>query len=85
MEITKTQKAINLFKEKKYKDAFRIFKNFKPSPGFKGFTKDEIHIIELAYEGLTGKGSFYKSIGIDTEQAFREAKDIIQIKYNFVV
>jgi hypothetical protein len=76
-QITKTQQAINLFKEKKYKESFKIFKTFKQT-----FNKDEIRLIELAYEGLTGKKSFYISIGISTDEAFKEAKDIIEIKYN---
>jgi hypothetical protein len=78
--ITKTQQAINLFKEKKFKEAFKIFKTFD-----RQFDKDEKRMIEIAYESLAGKSNFYKSLGIDTDQAIKEAKDIIQIKYNFVV
>lgn len=69
---TKTSKAVNLFKEGKIKEALRIFKTFR-----NGFTKEEKRSIEIAYEWLTGKSSFYASLGIDGEAEIEKAKRYI--------
>lgn len=73
---TKTQKAVQLFKSGKVKDAFRIFKTFRVD-----FTKEEKRSIEIAYEALCGRVSFYKSLGIDTDKMIASAKATITQKY----
>ncbi len=50
---TKTQKAIDAFKKQDLKGALRIFKGFDHQ-----FAKNELRTIQIAYEVLTGKGSF---------------------------
>lgn len=73
---TKTKQATDLFHSGEYKKALRIFKTFKI-----GFTKDEKRSIEIAHEYLTGKGSFYSSLGIDVENELKKAKEVISKKY----
>ena len=73
---TKTEQAVSLWKSGNIKEAFKIFKTFKI-----GFSKNEKRTIEIAYEVLTGKESFYQSIGIDTFAETNKAKSIIENKY----
>lgn len=74
---TKTEQAVSLWKSGNIKEALRIFKTFKI-----GFSKDDKRTIEIAYEILTGKESFYQSIGIDTFAETKKAKLIIESIYN---
>lgn len=74
---TKTSKAIDLFKSGDIKGALRIFCSFKI-----GFTKEDKHKIEVAYECLTGNESFYKSLQLDTDTIKTEAIQLIKSKYN---
>ena len=73
---TKTQKAVQLFKNGKIKDALRIFKTFRID-----FTKEEKRTMEIAYEALCGRVSFYKSLGIDIDEMIASAKETITQKY----
>lgn len=75
--MTKTQKAINLFKAQDLKGALRIFKGFD-----RQFTKQEIRTIQIAYEILTGKGSFYKQLHYDLGSFIAGSMSIIERKYN---
>lgn len=74
---TKTSQAIALLKAMKVREALRIFKTFRA-----GFSKEEHRTIEIAYECMTGKASFYMLLGICPETVCREAIAIITTKYS---
>lgn len=74
--ITKTEQAVTLWKSGSIKEALRIFKTFKI-----GFSKDEKQTIEIAYEMLTGKESFYVSLGFNRVEVETNAKNIIEKVY----
>ena len=74
---TKTQKAIDAFKKQDLKGALRIFKGFDHQ-----FAKNELRTIQIAYEVLTGKGGFYKQLGINIGHIVVESISIIENKYN---
>lgn len=74
--IRKTDTAISLFRLGNFKAAFRIFKTFKGV-----FSDSQKRAIEIAYECLTGKGSFYTSLGIDEDVIISEAKYAIVETY----
>ncbi len=74
---TKTQQALDFYKNGDLKKSLSIFKTFKM-----GFTKDEKNTLSTAYEILTGKESFYKQLGIDTVKELKIAKDILNKKYS---
>lgn len=73
---TKTEKAVNLLKDGRFKEALAIFKTFRI-----GFTKDEKRSMEIASETLNGSGAFYESIGVDTKEEIRKAKELLKKKY----
>lgn len=73
---TKTSQAIALFNAKKFREAFRIFKTFRGK-----FTPDEKRAIEIAYECMTGKASFYAMLGISAEDMVREAISVVKSAY----
>jgi hypothetical protein len=73
---TKTSKAISMFASGSCVEAMRIFRTFKI-----GFTADEKRMIEIAHESRTGNDKFYRSIGIDTDEVWKKAKEIIRRKY----
>ena len=75
--ITKTQEAIDLFEQRKFKESFKIFSSFKRS-----ITKDENKIIKIAYELLCGNSRLYIQLGIDVTKTIEDAKKIIVDKYN---
>ena len=72
----KTQKAVRLHKEGKVKEALRIFKTFRNN-----VTKEEKRTLEIAYEALCGRSSFYKTLGIDTDKVVANAIALINAKY----
>lgn len=74
---TKTEKAIRLFNSGCFKESLSVFKTFKI-----GFTKDEKRIIQIASDSLSGNTSFYKQIGIDTDDMIIKSVEIIKEKYN---
>jgi hypothetical protein len=76
MKEKKAEKARRLFAAGDLKGALGIYKNFPF-----GFTKDEKRAIEIAYESLIGRDSFYKRIGIDTAAMIAQSQEIISIKY----
>lgn len=73
---TKTEQAILLLRAGDYASALAIIKTFRA-----GFTKDEKRCVEIASETLSGHGSFYEQIGIDTSEQVRRAKAIVTEKY----
>ena len=77
MPVTKTEIALGLFKSGKIKEALGIFKTFKL-----GYTKEETKSLTIAYECMTGKESFYKSLKVDTEFHYNNAMSILKSKYS---
>jgi hypothetical protein len=73
---TKTSKAVKLFKDGHLKEALSLFSKFRS-----GFTKKEKRTLEIAYESSTGKDTYYKSLGIDTDKQIVSAISIIKRKY----
>lgn len=73
--VTKTEKAIMLFKQGNYLSAFKIFSRFR------GFSKDELRIIQIAHECYSGNTSFYASLGIDVDECINSAIECISKKY----
>lgn len=72
---TKTQKFIMLFKEQKYKEALRIIKSFR-----KVLCEEDIRILNIAWECISGNESFYRQLGMNTDKLKGDAYDIM-VKY----
>lgn len=75
--ITKTYKALSLYKAGEYKKALAIFSTFRI-----GFTEDERRILKIAYECYSGQSSFYEQLGISVEEEKKKSLKIIESKYN---
>ena len=75
--MTKSDKALLLFKNGYIKEALAIFKTFRIS-----FTKDEKRTIEIASECLNGRSLFYEQLGVDVENTILSSKSIIRSKYS---
>lgn len=73
---TKTNKAISLLRSGCLKEALAIFRTFRV-----GFTKEERRTLRIASEALSGNGSFYQQIGIDTDIEIEKSKSILYNKY----
>ena len=73
---TKTQQALDALNSGHIKVAFRIMKSFS------GFSKDELRVIQIAYECLSGKEAFYQSIGIDTVEMINKAIVCVSERYH---
>lgn len=69
---TKSQKFRRLFHEQKYKDALGVIKSFRRS-----LEADEIRTLNIAWECLSGKDSFYRQLGIDVDKIKFEAYSIM--------
>lgn len=74
---TKTEKAKKLFLSGKTKEALQIFKDFKL-----GFSPQEKHTLQIAYECLTGNEEFYKKLGINTSEIKQNALSIVKKLYD---
>lgn len=74
--VTKTEKALKLFRCGMYKESFVILSTFKL-----GWSKDEKRIIQIAKDCLTGNSSFYRQLGIDTGSIVEEAIALVKEKY----
>ena len=72
---TKTQQAIEAFRNGSFKSAFHMMKNFS------GFSKKELRTIQIAYECLSGKEQFYQTLGIDTKEMINEAIVCVSKRY----
>ena len=70
---TKRDTARKLIKAGQTKEAMRIVKSFDGI-----YSKNEMRILQIAYECLTGKESFYKQIGEDTNKLKNEAECLLQ-------
>lgn len=77
VNITKTNKALDLFRGGLYKDCFVILSTFKL-----GWSKEEIRTIQIAKECLTGNSAFYMQLGIDVDGIVNEAINLVARKYN---
>lgn len=75
--MTKSDKAVSLFRSVHIKEALAIFKTFRI-----GFTKEEIRTIEIASDCFNGRSLFYKQLGVDVENAILSSKSIIRSKYS---
>lgn len=74
---TKTEKFLELFRKKMYKEALKIVHTFRL-----GFTKEEKEIIKIAHEMETGNASFYESLGYDRKVVFDQAIAILDKQYH---
>lgn len=73
---TKYQAVQTAIKAGDYKKALGIARKF-----FFGFTEEEKRCIEIAADVMNGKGSFYTSIGVQTDEMTERAKEILRAKY----
>lgn len=71
--ITKRDKARELIKQGNVKEALRIVKTFDGI-----YSKDEMRTLQIAYECLTGKESFYQQLGEDTTKVKIEAEKLLE-------
>lgn len=74
--ITKTEKAILLFRSGQLKEALSIFRTFRI-----GFTKEERRTLQIASESLSGNSGFYRQLGIDTNKEIERSKQLLINKY----
>lgn len=65
---TKRDKARKLIAESKFKEAIRIVKTFDNI-----YTKEELRILQIAYECTTNNESFYIQLGEDVEQIKKDS------------
>lgn len=73
MEAKKNQ-LINSFSKGDIKKALKIAKGFS-----REFNKDQQRSIQIAYECLTGKESYYQQLGINTNQEKEKAKTLLSV------
>ena len=76
MKTSKTAQAVQKLKDGDLKGALSIFSIFNYN-----FTREERRIMRIAYETLSGHGSFYQSLGINTGQMIVDATNILYDKY----
>lgn len=74
---TKTNKAVEYFKQGLLKESLAIFKTFRI-----GFSKDEKRTLEIASDCLNGRSSFYQQLNVDANYELSRSIEIIQSKYN---
>lgn len=72
-KINKTEMARQLYESGNYVSALRICRNFRI-----GVPEVNRRDMQIAYECMTGNESFYRSIGIDTEQIIEHSKEILR-------
>lgn len=76
--MTKTQEALELFKQKEYKQAFKIFKTFRIN-----FSKEESKQISRTFE-MFNNIQFYNQLGYNFNEELNKSIDIIENKYKVV-
>ena len=69
---TKTQVAIDFFKQNKLKEAFQIVKDFRM-----GITKEEKNILSRGY-GCIQNPSFYQELGMDIKNEIEKAVEVFK-------
>lgn len=75
---SKTTKLIGHFLLGRIKEAYAILKTFR-----REITKEEKRVVEIAYECLTGKESFYNQPGIDTCAIKKQAFEVLTCYVRF--
>lgn len=73
--MTKTEQALSAFRNGSLKEAFRLMFRFK------GFSPEEQRSIQIAYECMAGKASFYASLGISADEITGKAIDCVSKRY----
>ncbi len=76
MKMSKTAQAVQKLKDGDLKGALTIFSTFKYD-----FTKEERRTIQIAYEALSGHSSFYRSLGIDSDEMIERTQKLLSHKY----
>jgi hypothetical protein len=71
--MTKKDQLVEAVKSDDFKKALGIAKTFT-----RNFDKDEQRIIQIAHETISGKGSFYAMLKIDTEQMVEDAIELLK-------
>ena len=74
---TKSAKVTRLVRSGNWKDALNILRYFRLE-----FTKEQKRAIEITSDVLNGHGSFYRQLGIDTEQVSNDCKAMLTEKYS---
>ncbi len=72
VDITKREQCRNFVKIQDWKQAFKLAKGFDAL-----FSKEDIEKLEIAYECLVGKESFYRMLKYDIETILSESKEIL--------
>lgn len=75
--VTKTQEALQAYKDRDMRKCFSILKTFRI-----GFTKAEIRKMQIASECLNGNSHFYLQLGYNVNAIIVDATMIVRIKYN---
>lgn len=73
---TKTSTALEHFHAGRLQKALAIFSTFRI-----GFSSEERATLTRAHEILSGHASFYRSLGLNTEQVIQQAETILFTKY----
>ena len=74
--MSKTTQALSLYRKGQLKRSLAIFKTFRLT-----FSKEQLRLFEIAYESLCGRDSFYKSLGLDTDEIIQQSKLLINKTY----
>ena len=74
--LSKTTQALFLYREGRFKEAFAIFKTFKLT-----FNREQLRLIEIAHESLSGHAPFYEAIGISTFEIINNTHELIKKTY----
>lgn len=72
MDKTQRDKARMFFKKGDFKKALKLAKTFDIT-----YNKEEVGILEIAYETVSGRESFYKQIGVDTDLNKQKALQLL--------
>jgi len=69
---TKRDKTRDLIRDNETKKALKNCKGFDLI-----YSKNEIRIISIAYECFSGNEAFYKALGVNTDEAKEQAKELL--------
>lgn len=47
-----------------------------------GFTRDEQRLFQISKDVINGRGHFYTQIGIDIDNVYRQAKEVVLARYS---
>jgi hypothetical protein len=71
--ITKKEKLKSAIEKGDHKEALSIARGFR-----REFNPDQQRILQIAYESITGKENFYRSLGIDVEENMKLALELLK-------